>query len=79
MPVLDVLLGMEGTTLVDDLTPGTAPGVAEILQRVGPDAAEWVTTATVVQAARLRRIPVVTSNRFPLTALWPEVEIDLIP
>ncbi|MFI9845088.1 hypothetical protein ACIHFD_49275 [Nonomuraea sp. NPDC051941] len=76
VPVMDVLLGMEGTTLVDDLTPATAPGVAEVLSKAGPYAPEWVTAATVVQAARQRRIPVLTSNPFPLTSLWPEIEID---
>lgn len=79
VPVIDVLLGMEGTTLVDDLTPGSAPGVAELLRNAGPYAAEQVTAATVVLAARRRALPVVTSNPFPLHALWPEIEIDLIP
>ncbi|WP_327591281.1 hypothetical protein OHA25_60115 (plasmid) [Nonomuraea sp. NBC_00507] len=78
-PVIDVLLGMDGTTLVDNLTPGSAPGVAEVLRNAGPYAAEQVTAATVVQAARRRSLPVVTSNPFPLQALWPEIEIDLIP
>ncbi|TDD21607.1 hypothetical protein [Nonomuraea diastatica] len=76
--MIDVLLGMEGTTFVDSLTLGSAPGVAEVLREAGPYAPEQVTAATVVQAARRRSLPVVTSNPIPLRALWPDVPIDLI-
>ncbi|MEW9555330.1 hypothetical protein [Nonomuraea sp. NPDC050783] len=79
VPILDVLLGMEGTTIVDDLTRDSVSGVAEVLRPAGSYAGEYVAAATVVQAARRRSIPVVTSAPFPLRALWPEIEIDLVP
>jgi hypothetical protein len=75
---VEALLGME-ISLVDDLTPGTATAVAETLRLSGFHAAEHVTAATVVQAARHRSLPVVTSNPHPLTTLWPDIAIDLIP
>ncbi|MFD9947717.1 hypothetical protein ACFWYW_56765 [Nonomuraea sp. NPDC059023] len=79
VPLLEVLLGMEATTIVDNLTPSNAPAVAEVLAKAGPDAAEWLTAATVVLAARRRALPVVTAHPFRLVSLWPEIEIDLIP
>ncbi|MER5322340.1 hypothetical protein [Streptosporangium roseum] len=78
VPVLDALLGME-ISVVDDLTPGSAPAVAAILQAAGPYAAEQLTAASIVHAAKRRGLPVVTSNPFPLQALAADVEIDLIP
>jgi hypothetical protein len=75
---VEALLGME-ISLVDELTPGSAWAVAATLRGAGSHAAEQVTAATVVQAARLRALPVVTSNPAPLTTLWSEVTIDLIP
>ncbi|GAA2419648.1 hypothetical protein [Nonomuraea africana] len=79
VPVLEVLLGMDGTTLVDSLIPASAPGVAEVLRIAGPYATEQVTAASVVHAAKRRSLPVVTANPFPLTALWSDIEIDQIP
>ncbi|MBG0818726.1 hypothetical protein [Planomonospora sp. ID82291] len=80
--VLDALVRME-ICVVDDLTPGSAPGVAEVLRAAGPYAAEQLTAASVVHAARRRDIPVVTSNPHPLVTLADrmgiELEIDLIP
>ncbi|HEX4814895.1 MAG TPA: hypothetical protein VFV66_19310 [Nonomuraea sp.] len=75
---VETLLSME-ISLVDDLTPDTAAAVAETLRRAGSQAAEHVTAATVVRAARHRSLPVVTSNPHPLTVLWSDVAIDLIP
>ncbi|GAA5082510.1 hypothetical protein [Thermocatellispora tengchongensis] len=77
VPVLEALLAMD-ISVVDALTPGNAPGVAEVLHTAGPFAAEALTAASVVHAAHRRSLPVVTSNPFPLTRLR-EVEIDLIP
>ncbi|HEX4816573.1 MAG TPA: hypothetical protein VFV66_27850 [Nonomuraea sp.] len=79
VPVLEVLLGMDGTTLVDDLTSGSAPAEAELLHHVAPYTEQAVTAATVVHAARRRGLPIVTANPVPLVHLWPQVEIDLIP
>ncbi|MEU9837111.1 hypothetical protein AB0D67_36705 [Streptosporangium sp. NPDC048047] len=78
VPILDALLGME-IVVVEHLTPGSAPGVAAVLKAAGPYAAEQLTAASLVHAARRRGLPVVTANPFPLTALDPDVEIDLIP
>ncbi|WP_440106802.1 hypothetical protein [Streptosporangium sp. H16] len=78
VPVLDALLGME-ISIVDDLTPGSASGVAAILQTAGPYAAEQLTAASIVHTAQRRGLPVITSNPFPLRALAADVEIDLIP
>ncbi|MCF6472469.1 hypothetical protein FAF44_29345 [Nonomuraea sp. MG754425] len=78
-PVVEALLAME-ICVVDELTPGSAPAVAEVLREAGPYAAELgVTAATIVQAAGRRSLPVVTSNPYPLTSLRPDLEIDLIP
>ncbi|MFI6298863.1 hypothetical protein ACIBEJ_45250 [Nonomuraea sp. NPDC050790] len=79
VPVLDTLLGMTDVMIVDSLTSGSAPGVAEVLRQAGPYAAEQVTSASVVHAATRRCLPVLTWNPYPLVQLWPEVEIDLIP
>ncbi|WP_329431059.1 PIN domain-containing protein [Streptosporangium sp. NBC_01495] len=77
--VLDVLLGLE-VVVVDDLTTGSAPAVAEILKVAGPRAAEVLTAASAVQSARRRGgIPILTRDRFTLTALAPDAELDLIP
>ncbi|MBG0831865.1 hypothetical protein HS041_29580 [Planomonospora sp. ID67723] len=77
VPILDALIGME-ICLVDDLTPSSAPGVAEVLQVVGPYAAEHLlTAASIVQAARRRNIPVTTSNPYPLTELASRLGIEL--
>ena len=78
VPILEALLRME-ICVVDDLTLGSAPGVAEILREARWYAAEQVTAATIVHAARRRSLPILTSNRHPLEALSPEVEIDVIP
>ncbi|MFD0884550.1 hypothetical protein ACFQ08_08280 [Streptosporangium algeriense] len=78
VPVLDALLGME-IVIVESLTPGSASSVAAMLRAAGPYAAEQLTAASVVHAARRRGLPVVTGNPFPLHALDPTVEIDLIP
>ncbi|MFI6456819.1 hypothetical protein ACIBF6_35330 [Streptosporangium amethystogenes] len=78
VPVLQALLGME-ISVIEDLTPGSAPDVAAILRTAGPYAAEQLTAASVVHTARRRGLPVITSNPFPLRALAAEVEIDLIP
>ncbi|MEV5554966.1 hypothetical protein AB0L44_15060 [Nonomuraea wenchangensis] len=78
VPIVEALLRME-ICVVDTLTPDSAPAVAEVLREARWYAAEQVTAATVVHAARRRALPVVTNNRNPLQALWPEVEIDLIP
>ncbi|GIH25716.1 hypothetical protein Aph01nite_40260 [Acrocarpospora phusangensis] len=78
VPVLDALLSME-ISIVDELTPSCAPGVAVILRAAGPYAAEQVTAASIVRTAKRRGLPVVTANPFPLRALASDVEIDLIP
>lgn len=78
VPVLEALLGME-VTVVDNLTPGSAPGVAEVLRAAGPAAAELLVLATVVQAALWRGLPILTAVDSQLRALDPGVEIDLIP
>ncbi|GHE31708.1 hypothetical protein GCM10017673_38080 [Streptosporangium violaceochromogenes] len=78
VPVLHALLGME-ITIVEDLTPSTAPDVATVLRTAGPYAAEQLTAASIVHAARRRGLPIVTGNPFPLTALDPGAEIDPIP
>ncbi|MFI6485102.1 hypothetical protein ACIBH1_44830 [Nonomuraea sp. NPDC050663] len=79
IPLLEMLLGMNDVMIVDSLTPGSAPGVAEALREAGPFAAEQVTAASIVHAARRRGLPVLTSNPYPLAQLWPGIEIDLIP
>ncbi|MGW0485769.1 hypothetical protein [Nonomuraea sp. NPDC003214] len=76
--VLDALLAMD-VTVVDSLTPGNAPAVAELLAPVAAYAEQGITAASVVHAARRRGLPVVTANPIPLAALWDGVEIDLIP
>jgi hypothetical protein len=78
VPVLDALLAMD-VTVVDDLTRESAAGVAELLRPVASYAEQGVTVASVVHAAKRRRLPVVTANPLPLVALWPGVEIDQIP
>lgn len=78
VPLLDVLLNLE-ISVVDDLTPASAPAVAEVLHTAGPYAAEQVTAASVVYAAKRRGLAVVTSSPFPLQALWPDIVIDPIP
>ncbi|MGW2214059.1 hypothetical protein ACWCSD_03650 [Nonomuraea sp. NPDC001684] len=79
VPVLDALVGMD-ITIVESLTAGSAPAVAEILRTVAPyAAAQAVTAASVAYAARRRALPIVTADPVPLRALWPAAEIDLIP
>ncbi|MET7335916.1 hypothetical protein [Nonomuraea sp. NPDC005650] len=78
-PVVDALLGMD-VTIVDDLGRESAPGVAALLRpQHAAYAEQGVTAASVVLAARRRGLPVVTASPLPLVALWPDVEIDLIP
>ncbi|GAA0917407.1 hypothetical protein [Nonomuraea longicatena] len=78
-PVLGALLRMEDVTLVDDLTSHTAPDVAEALRSAAPFTAEHVTAASVVHAARRRCLPVLTFDPAPLLALWPGIEVEVIP
>lgn len=79
VPVLDALIGMD-ITIVDSLTVGSAPAVAEILRAVAPyAAAQALTAASVAHAARRRGLPIVTADPVPLRALWPGAEIDQIP
>jgi hypothetical protein len=79
VPVLDVLLGLE-VCVIDDLTAGSAPAVAEILKVAGPYAGEALTVASLVHASRRRGgIPILTSDRSTLRALADDVELDLIP
>ncbi|MEU4703419.1 hypothetical protein [Nonomuraea dietziae] len=78
VPVLEVLVGLEVTTVVA-LTEGSAPAIGATLKAAGTAAAEAVTAASVVHAALTRGIPVVTGQPYPLLALHPSVEIDLLP
>lgn len=78
VPILDTLLALE-VRVVDDLTANSARSIAAILKIAGPYAAEALTAASVVHAARRRGLPIVTGNPFPLRALAADVEIDPIP
>jgi hypothetical protein len=78
VPVLDVLLTLE-IHIVDPLTPGNAPAIAEILRAAGPYAPEALTAASVAYAAKSRGIPVTTGNAYPLQSLWTDIVIDPIP
>jgi len=78
IPVLDVLVNLE-VCVVLPLDENNIPGVADTLKAAGSYAPEAVTAASVVHAARARKVPVCTSNSYPLRALWAGIEIDPIP
>ncbi|WP_424534231.1 hypothetical protein ACOZ38_28470 [Sphaerisporangium viridialbum] len=78
--IVDVLLrDVPVTITTGDLTAQTAAGLADTLRPAGGAAPAALTAASVVHAAKTRGWPVLTSEPYPLRALWPDIAIEPMP
>ncbi|MEU4229566.1 hypothetical protein AB0F17_35160 [Nonomuraea sp. NPDC026600] len=76
--VVDVLLGMP-ITVVTEITRGSIPALAQTLRAANARAAYAGTIGAVALAAQQRGWPVLTREPAPLSELWPDVRLEVIP